>query len=259
MHSRVASWLAFFVLMAAVAFGWVGQIQLLEETRMERLAFCAIFLSIVGVSCGSPLGGNAPIPTQTPRIIVVTATPDSAQVAVPGRRTNTPTVPTAIVSSTPLPPTSNPTPPATRGQTPSVVPTPLAQSCSGKPQDVGKIALHIFNHNGGTAPIDFRIDEGEKVTILPKVDDQPGFSCVDVMPGFHRWSATMFRGGTVYGTIEVVPGRSLAPINFCWDWDDNKLTDRCTGIPAFVPTPTPTGCCAMVYPNPYEGLLAFKR
>lgn len=228
---------------------------------MKQIALCVMLLSIVGVSCSSLPAGNTLIPTQTPRIIVVTATPDPAQAVVSGRRTNTPTTP--MISATPVIPIPSPVPAApttaaTRAQTPTV-PVPLGQSCSGKPQDAGKIALHIFNHNGGNNWIDLRIDEGEKIEIAPKANDQPGFRCVDVSPGYHRWSATMFRGGTVHGELKAVLGKSLAPIHFCWDWDNHKLTDRCTGIPAFHPTPTPTGCCAMLYPDSCGGLLASRR
>jgi len=198
-----------------------------------------IFLSALLVACGSVPPGTSP--TQTPFILVITATPDIAQETAPVRRTRTP------LSSTSTPVSVSP--PATGVGTPSVptvakVPLPPSVSCSGT-ANASKIGVWIYNHIGGNDPVYIRIDDGVPISVPPR-SNQPGQICIDLAPGTYVWSASVFRGGSTRGTLAVVSGQPVAPINFCLD-EDGVLTTTCGAPPVFV-TPTPTPCCARWVP-----------
>lgn len=194
-------------------------------------------------------------PTQTPNVIVVTATPDMAQVTAPTRRTRTPLVPQTLPVGATLAistPGTTSAPPLTI--TPFVPPT---LSCSANPQSVGKIGLWIYNHIGGNDAVNIRVNNGQPIPVPPK-SDKPGQICIDLSPGAYSWSATIFRGGSVTGTISVASGQPSVPINFCLD-ENGKLTTNCPGTTPLFSTPTPTPCCAKVIPTQHREQVALVQ
>lgn len=209
---------------------------------------------VVVTPTNGPISPLAPITTPVPRVTFTPTGP--AGIASPSSiaptRTLLPQIantPALVITSTPLPPTGTAT------QIVSI-------TCSGKPEDTGKVGLIVASFIGGIDQIQFTI--GGKMYPI----DPMSRICIDLMPGNYSWTAS--RRGTTSGngTKDISLAHPKDILNLCLPED--RLTDRCAPpaptpgggaiVPTAPPPPTPTqDCCAMIHPgSKWKSIIAIQ-